>query len=199
MAICNQLNVRFNRQEIDNTFDFYLINTTEKYIPFGAKCLDFETGKIESLAFENGKSLYLMLKKEILSKMDLVKQLDNEKLYVKRINSSEIPNYILFRLFLYSLNNFNSENLSFNNLTGKFYIFKPEWMKKNRSSFTALGINVDADMNILVEAATFAKYSLFKKNKKINEYPKYIYSNKNCSLKRVFDITSDDVYKKKGI
>ena len=51
MAICNQLNVRFNRQEIDNTFDFYLINTTEKYIPFGAKCLDFETGKIESLAF----------------------------------------------------------------------------------------------------------------------------------------------------
>ena len=67
MAICNQLNVRFNRQEIDNIFDFYLINTTEKYIPFGAKCLDFETGKIESLAFENGKSLYLMLKKEILS------------------------------------------------------------------------------------------------------------------------------------
>ena len=56
MAICNQLNVRFNLQEIDNTFDFYLINTTGKYIPFGAKCLDFETGKIESLAFENGNS-----------------------------------------------------------------------------------------------------------------------------------------------
>lgn len=199
MAICNQLNTSFNYQQINNEFDFYLINTTDKYIPFGAKCLDFESGKIESLAFENGKSLYIMLKKEALSKMNLVKQLDNEKLYVKKIGSSEIPNYILFRLFLYSLNNFNSENLSFNNLTGKFYIFKPEWMKKNRSSFTALGINVDADMNILVEAATFAKYSLFKKSKKINEYPKYIFSNKNCSLKRVFDITSEDVYIKKGI
>lgn len=67
-------------------------------------------------------------------------------------------------------------------------------MKKNKTSFTALGINVDVDMNILVEAATFAKYSLFKKSKKINEYPKYIFSNKNCSLKRVFDITSDEVY-----
>lgn len=199
MAICNQLNTSFNYQQINNEFDFYLINTTDKYIPFGAKCLDFESGKIESLAFENGKSLYIMLKKEALSKMDLVKQLDNEKLYVKKIGSSEIPNYILFRLFLYSLNNFNSENLSFNNLTGKFYIFKPEWMKKNRSSFTALGINVDADLNILAEAATFAKYSLFKKSKKINEYPKYIFSNKNCSLKRVFDITSEDVYIKKGI
>ena len=100
MAICNKLNASFNHQEIDNKFDFYLINTIEKYIPFGAKCLDFESGKVESLAFENGKSLYIMLKKEILSKMDLVKQLDNEKLYVKRISSSEIPNYILFRLFL---------------------------------------------------------------------------------------------------
>ena len=69
MAICNQLNASFNHQEIDNKFDFYLINTTEKYIPFGAKCLDFESGKIESLAFENGKSLYIMLKKEILSKL----------------------------------------------------------------------------------------------------------------------------------
>lgn len=199
MAICNQLNVSFNYQQIDNEFDFYLISTTEKYIPFGAKCLDFESGKIESLAFENGKSLYILLKKNKLSKMDLVKQLDNEKLFAKKINAFEIPNYILFRLFLYSLNNFNSDNLSFNNLTGKFYIFKPEWMKKNRSSFTAIGINVDSDMNIVVEAATFSKYSLFKESKKINEYPKYVFSNKNCSLKRVFDITSDEVYIKKGI
>ena len=38
-----------------------------------------------------------------------------------------------------------------------------------------------------------------KKSKKINEYPKYIFSNKNCSLKRVFDIISDEVYIKKGI
>ena len=48
MAICNQLNVNFNYYAIDNEFDFYLIVTTEKYIPFGAKCLDFESGKIES-------------------------------------------------------------------------------------------------------------------------------------------------------
>mgnify|MGYP003181043309 CR=1 FL=1 len=85
MAICNQLNVNFNYYAIDNEFDFYLIVTTEKYIPFGAKCLDFESGKIESLAFENGKTLYIMLKKEILSKIDLVKQLDNEKLYIKKL------------------------------------------------------------------------------------------------------------------
>lgn len=199
MAICNQLKVDFQYMQIDSEFDFYLISTTEKYIPFGAKCLDFEGGKIESLAFENGKSLYIMLRKKRLSKVELVKQLDNEKLFIKQISASGIPNYILFRLFLYSLNNFSSENLSFNNLTGKFYIYKPEWMKKNRSSFTAISINVDLEMNILTEAATFAKYSLFKKNKKLTEYPKYVFSNKNCSLRRVFDVSSDEVYIKKGI
>ena len=198
-AICNQLNVRFNYSQVDAVYDFYLISTVEKYIPFGAKCLDFEDGKVESLAFENGKSLYIMLKKGYLTKLELVKLLDNEKLIVKKVEAADIAEYILFRLFLYSLNNFTSETLSFNNLTGKFYIYKPEWMKKNRSSFTAIGVNVDSDMNIVLEAATFAKYSLFTKTKKINEYPKYVFANKNCSLKRVFEITTDDVYIKKGI
>lgn len=199
MAVSNQLEVSFQYQQINNKFEFYLISTTEKYIPFGAKCLDFKDGKIESLAFENGKSLYIMTKKNIFSKMSLVENLDNDKLYIKQLNAPEIPQYILFRLLLYSLNNYNADNLSFNNLTGKFYMFKPEWMKKNRSSFKAISINVDSSMNILVEAVTFAKYSLFKKNKKINEYPKYVFSNKNFSLKRVFDVSSDEVYIKKGI
>lgn len=130
MTICNQINASFNYLQIDNEFDFYLISTMEKYIPFGAKCLDLESDKIESIAFENGKSLYIMIKKDKLSKIALCKQLDNEKLMVKKINAIEISNYILFRLFLYSMNNFNTESLSFNNLTGKFYIFSPEWMKK---------------------------------------------------------------------
>lgn len=199
MAICNQLKVDFQYSQIDSEYDFYLISTTEKYIPFGAKCLDFEGGNIESLAFENGKSLYTMFRKKSLSKVDLSNRIDNDRLIIKQVGALEIPNYILFRLFLYSLNNFSSEKLSFNNLTGKFYIYKPEWMKKNGSSFAAISINVDSDMNILAEAATFAKYSLFKKSKKLTEYPKYVFSNKNCSLKRVFDDSSDDVYIKKVI
>lgn len=138
-AICNQLNVRFNYSQVDAVYDFYLINTVEKYIPFGAKCLDFEDGKVESLAFENGKSLYIMLKKGRLTKLELIKLLNNENLIVKKVEAADIAEYILFRLFLYSLNNFTSESLSFNNLTGKFYIFKPEWMKKIAVHLLRLG------------------------------------------------------------
>lgn len=199
MAISNQLNVRFDYQLIDSRLDFYLINTVDKYIPFGAKCLDVENVKVESLAFENGKSLYIMGRKDQLFKSELIKQLDNDKLFIRKVDSSDIPNYILFRLFLYSLNNFSSDNLSFNNLTGKLYIFRPEWMKKNRSSFTAININVDSNMHVIAEAATFAKYSLFKWSKKISEYPKYIFADKNCSLKRVFNSSVDEAYIRKGI
>ena len=199
MAICNQLDVRCDYHRIDAHFEFYLISTIEKYIPLGAKCLDSENGKIESIAFENGKSMYMMVKKGKLLQSDLVKQLNDNKLFIKKVESSEIHDYIIFRLFLYSLNNFNSESLSFNNLTGKFYIYKPEWMKKNRSSFTAININVDANMHIIAEAATFAKFSLFKGYKKINDYPKYVFANKNCSLKRVFDSNEEETYIKKGV
>ena len=98
-AICNQLEVHFNYPQVNATYDFYFISTVEKYIPFGAKCLDFEDGKVESLAFENGKSLYIMLKKDRLTKLELVKFLDNEKLIVKKVEAADIAKYILFRLF----------------------------------------------------------------------------------------------------
>lgn len=99
MAVCNQLDAHFNHQRIDEKYDFYLIATIEKYIPFGAKCLDFSEGKIESLAFENGKLLYIMLKKGKLSKMELVKLLDNDKLSIKKLTLLKYQNIYYFACF----------------------------------------------------------------------------------------------------
>lgn len=201
MAISNKLLVEFKHEKIDLYYDFYLIRTSDNYIPFGAKCLDVQNVLgVESIAFENGQSLYIMTKKEATTKFDLVNKIEDEKLSVTKVYSDDIAKYMLFRLFLYSLNNFESESLSFNNLTGKFYIYKTDWMKKNRSSFIAIEINVDSNMNIVLEAATFAKLSFFKENLKAKNYPKYVFSNKNNALKRVFTNTkSDEIYIKKGI
>lgn len=201
MAICNRLSVSYNFKNIDADYDFYMISTCDKFIPFGAKCLDISNGiRAESIAFENGRSMYVLTRKGVTNRIELTKNLNDEKLSIKKIDPNNIPSYLLFRLFLYSLNNFESDKLSFNNLTGKFYIYNPAWMKKNRSSFIAIGINVDQNMNITLEAATFAKLSLFKENKKLNEYPKYIFANKNNALKRVFDKkVYEEIYIKKGI
>lgn len=200
-AITNQLIVSFDYKKIDSSYDFYAITTSGKYIPYGAKCLDNKEGKVrfESIAFENGKTLYSMAGKGAVSLFDIVNGLDDDTLSVKKVDPKDIPDYMLFRLFLFSLNNFTNESLSFNNLTGKFYISQPGWMKRNGLTFTAISISIDKDMTISLEGVTFAKCSMFKDKKAIKDYPRYVFANKNYSLKRVFEANDDDTYVKKGV
>lgn len=191
MAITNKLIVEYKYNLIDRDFDFYEITTTEKYIPRGAYILDKPNCefKAESVVFDDHKALYVMFRKSTVSRMRLAKLLDDDKLAVNNIHASQLKRYILFRLFLFALNNYENQELSFNNITGKLYIYRSDWMAKNKKTFTALGVNVDSEMNIIAEAVTFSLLSNFKNTKKFKDYPKYIFSNKNCALKRV---TSDD-------
>lgn len=191
MAITNKLIVEYNYGLVDGDFDFYEITTTEKYIPRGAYILDKPNCefKAESVVFDDHKTLYVMFRKSTVSRMRLVKMIDDDKLMVNTIQASRLKTYILFRLFLFALNNYENQELSFNNITGKLYICRPDWMAKNKKTFTSLGVNVDNEMNIIAEAVTFSLLSNFKNAKKFKDYPKYIFSNKNCALKRV---TSDD-------
>ena len=202
MAITNHLNVSFNYKEIDNKYDFYIISTTDKYISNGAYVIDkpIDTLHAESVVFDNGRSLFIMFKKNNISRIELVRVLEDEKITVKQIESSDIKDFILFKLFLYGINNFDSETLKFNNVTGKLFIVNPKWIAKNRKSFKALNINVDNELNIKAEATSFNSLSLFKNQKKLIDYPKYSFANKNNALKRVLHFDSDEnVYIKKAI
>ena len=69
MAITNHLNVSFNYNEIDSKYDFYLISTTDKYISNGAYVIDkpIDTLHAESVVFDNGRSLFIMFKKNVIS------------------------------------------------------------------------------------------------------------------------------------
>lgn len=191
MAITNKLVVEYDYDLVDRDFDFYEIATTDKYIPRGAYILDKPNCefKAESVVFDDHTTLYVMFRKSTVSRMRLVKMIDDDKLMVNTLQASRLKTYILFRLFLFALNNYENQELSFNNITGKLYICRPDWMAKNKKTFTALGINVDSEMNIVAEAVTFSLLSNFKNVKKFKDYPKYIFSNKNCALKRV---ASDD-------
>ncbi len=186
MAITNQLKVTFNNELIDKIYDFFVVTTSEKYIPGGAYIIDkpIEKLKAESVVFDNGRSLFIMFKKGVISTISLVEMLEDEKITIKKITSSEIKDYYLFRLFLYSLNNFECDNLKFNNVTGKLIIVDPAWIKNNRKGFKALSINVDSEMHIIAEAVGFTNFTLFKGNKKIKDYPKYTFADKNNALRR---------------
>ena len=191
MAITNKLIVNYQFDIIDRDFDFYEITTAEQYIQYGAYILDkpnYEL-KAESVAFDDHKTLYVMFRKATISKLNFVKAVGDKNLTIKQISSSNIKGYILFRLFLFSLNNYGNHELTFNNITGKLYICKPNWMAKNKKVFKALEIKVDSEMNIAASAANFSLLSNFKNTKKLAQLPRYIFSNKNCALKR---ITTDD-------
>lgn len=201
MAISNELQVIFNYNIIDNLYDFYLINTSDKYISGGAYILDkpIDLLKAESVVFDNGRSLFLMFKKGVVNKFELINQLIDEKLTIKQILSTDLKDYILFRLFLYSISNFETDDNRFNNIAGKLFITRPKWMSKNKNTFKALNINVDDKLSLTAEAVTFSRTSLFFNKKILNDYPKYIFSNKNGALKRTFEINSDTTYIKKSI
>lgn len=201
MAINNKLLVQFKYKLIDEQYDFYVLSTSDKYIYNGAYVLDkpIECLKAESVVFDNSRSLFVMFKKGVINRFELMNQIEDEKISLKTVQASELKDYILFRLFLYSLNNFNSDNIKFNNITGKFYITNPKWIAKNKKTFKALNINVDQNLYIIGEASTFTQLALFTSKKTITDYPRYEFSNKNCSLKRVLHSDSDKTYIRKSL
>lgn len=201
MAIINNINVSFKYSEIDKEFDFYILTTTDKYINGGAYILDkpIESLRAESAVFDNGRSLFLMFKKGSISQLELAEQLEDDKMSLKKNDASGLKDYILFRLFLFSLNNFNSDEIKFNNITGKLYLTNSNWNYKNGKVFKALNINVDQSMNIVCETTSFTSVSLFKNKKAILNYPKYLFSGKNGSLKRALHPENDDVFVRKTL
>lgn len=201
MAITNKLQVEFNYKKIDESYDFYVVTTIDKYIKSGAFILDkpLESLRAESVVFDNGRSLFIMFKKGMINRLDLINQIEDEKLSLKQVNSYELKDYILFRLFLFSLNNFDTDEIKFNNITGKFYITSFSWLSRNKKSFKALNINVDQNLNIVGEATTFTHLSLFSNQKLLFDYPKYVFSDKNCSLKRVLRPNNNDAFIRKSL
>jgi len=192
-AITNKLAVSFNHKQIDDDFCFFQLTTSDKYIAKGAYVLDRPDLDLKALsvAFDYGRTAFVLFnKKDAPDKKGFIDSLGDEKLSIKQVYSSDIKDYILFRLFLYSLSNFSTDFLSYNNLTGKLILLDTCWMAKNKKSFKALDIDVDKDMCLLASATTFTATSLIKDKKALKELPKYVVGGKSNSLKRV--LTTDD-------
>ena len=194
MARINHLLVKFNHSLIDKNYDFYILTTNGNYIKRGAYVLDKPVEKLKalSLAYESGKNAFIMFKKDSVSKGYLNNEIEDEITKIDKILSNEIKDYILFRLLLYSLNNYESDEMSFNNLAGKLFIYSPSWMSKKRKSFTALNVDVDIQMNLKAEATTFTCLSLFnEKVKKDYTVSKYEFASNN-TLKRVLHYDNEN-------
>lgn len=199
----NELLASFEYFNIDRDYDFYYVTTSDKYIKGGATFLDIDDIKVSALQFESGKSFWVMLHKNAISRAELVRLLntkeDGDSLSIKAMTSSSIPVHLLTQLFLNALTSPVDEMISFNNLSGKLLCFRPAWLNKDKDNFIwgmqCLEVKIGDDMCVKLVAHRMTALALKKQMKfekrKLQDYPQYEFSYNNNTLKRVSNENKD--------
>lgn len=199
----NELLASFEYSSIDRDYDFYYVTTSDEYIKGGAAFLDIDDIKVSALQFESGKSFWVMLPKNAISRAELVRLLntkeDGDSLSIKAMTSSSIPVHLLTQLFLNALTSPVDEMISFNNLSGKLLCFRPAWLNKDKDNFIwgmqCLEVKVGDDMCVKLVAHRMTALALKKQMKfekrKLQDYPQYEFSYNNNTLKRVSNENKD--------
>ncbi|SNV51197.1 Uncharacterised protein [Chryseobacterium taklimakanense] len=207
MKICkiNRLKINLTLDNIFRDFIIVKFSTSENYIKYGALILDELSYALEakSIVFEGGKSFYALFEKEKIEKIDLSKSLEKlesgETLFYKLLNTteiSEIANHTIAQLLINSLSNPKNNKLSFNNLTGKLYLFSPNFFKISKTKdreqvfkIVALELNIASDLSFQLNVKTFSSVLLSKhmdfSKKKFSEFPKYTFVHSTGTLRRV--------------
>lgn len=199
----NELLASFEYSSIDRDYDFYYVTTSDKYIKGGAAFLDIDDIKVSALQFERGKSFWVMLPKNAISRAELVRLLntkeDGDSFSIKAMTSSSIPVHLLTQLFLNALTSPVDEMISFNNLSGKLLCFRPAWLNKDKDNFIwgmqCIEVKVGDDMCVKLVAHRMTALALKKQMKfekrKLQDYPQYEFSYNNNTLKRVSNENKD--------
>lgn len=203
----NKLNITINSERIFQDFSIVKFSTTENYIKYGALILDELSSvlKAKSIVFEKGKSFYALFDKNTINQTDLSKELekieDGETLSFKILNKNEIgeiAEHTISQLLINSISTPNHRKLTFNNLTGKLYIFSPAFFKISKSKdkeqifkIVVLELNISPDLSLQLSVKTFSSVLLSKQmdfsKKKFTEYPKYTFVHATGTLKRVLN------------
>lgn len=211
----NKLMLTIDFEKLNEKYDIFKITTSDKYISEGSYILDMPSLKLKSIFYSgNSKDLYLLANKYdnlFQTIKDYISiQPNGDKLSIEKISlkNEKYPYYIAGNLFLNSLNNGNSDEFKFNNLTGKLYCFNSNknFIEKRKdqqgnqyiSRITALQIKIDYNMCLCLNVKTFTNYRLkglinfSKSHKNWNNYPKYTLSKPYNFLKRVMPNEKDN-------
>lgn len=181
---------------IDSKYDIFAVKTDDKYFSRGSKTLDSPLAdkRVLSLCFESGKIFYVLLEHNSENKKIIRKICDEtedaDKISITQINSADMDNNLLVQLLINGISSKSHPYLQFNNLTGRFFCFCPEWIirdKNNIKQIKTIEFHVNKDNILEMNLRTFTslKYKEYLKfdKKKWYEYPQYMISVDN-SLRR---------------
>ena len=204
----NTLEIDLNYANILNDFSIVQFSSTEDYIKYGALFLDEInlTLKTKSIVFEQGKSFFALFDKYDFEKIDLSLKLKSlkfsETLIYKIIDSenelNKIPRHLLSQLLINSISTPKHKRLSFNNLTGKLYLFNTNHFKISKTrekeqifKIVGLEFKINKTLSLELNVRTFSNVLLSKKmdfsKKKFRDYAKYTFVYATNTLKRVLN------------
>lgn len=202
----NKIIYEFSRKDLEEKYDFFTIETSEKYIKRGAFILDAPTlnDKIKSIVFESGRKVFVMMERGMDNK-SLLKQLlkeieEGKNLFLADCTADGISDYLILRLLLNNLSSYDSDFLRFNNLTGHLYCFHQDWLKRGKNKnediiwkvpCLEIGItdNFCLEMNVRTFTSERLKNRITFKNRKFEEYPQYVFAKGNTLRRKITDDT----------
>lgn len=209
----NKLSLDINSEQILNDFSVIKFSTSEKYIKYGALFLDDVNlnTQARSIVFEGGNSFYALYDKDSSINLDISKKIQSlnhsDSLLFKEINDKKelsiIPTHLLAQLLINSISTPKHKRLSFNNLTGKLFLFNANHFKVSRTRdkeliFKIVGIEfkINKDISLELNVKTFSNVLLSKKmdfsKRKFSDFPKYTFVYATNSLKRILGSDNKD-------
>lgn len=173
MIISNKLDIIFDKENIMKDFDIYMVSREGKGIYFKSNILDVPNIKFKakSVVYTYGSDWFVMFSKNTLDEVKFKESITNEcpDVIINKIdirNDKAIYPNVLAQLLFNSLSSPERQRLQYNNLTGKLYYSRNEWMKNMPKSFYFLILKLSKDFYMTMSVETFSNVS--KLNGKVN-------------------------------
>ena len=206
----SRLKAQIDKEAIAAVYEFFYLETCEKYIKRGAYILDAVSmdRSVKAVKFESGKKMLVMLERNVNNVQKLKSTLheieEGSKYSIMQVSFKEIEDPVLVQLLLNALGSLDSDFLRFNNLTGHLYCYHEAWIKHGKEKTAdviwkvpALEISVDKNMCLHLDVRTFISEKLKNKvsfgKKKFEDYPKYVFSAKK-TLRRKLNSDTDTCF-----
>ena len=198
----NQLKIDMNTAMVDQKYDIFRIETSDKYFNRGAYILDAPLlcNNVCSVYFDSGKCFYVLMQKDTSNKTRLKNVLFNteggDKISISEQSASTLEQRAILSLLLNAISSYELEFLRFNNLTGHLYCFHPKWMKKSGKNnesrimkIPCLELSITNELRLSIAVRTFTsellKSKIAFKGRTFEQHPKYTLATNNTLRRRL--------------
>ena len=179
--LTNGLIYEIDKNKFKEKYDVVYVKTSDNDLKL-TKILQNEYSKSASVYHSYGKCLYALYKKDAVDLEEIRLKINDKDIEVGY--DVFLDDIIILNLLINSYNNFKNDNLSFDNLVGKLYIYNPA--KKTKNKIEALNVSIAHEVFKDKNSAVLMKVSstsFLKFDGNTNDYKSYFVLSAKDSLR----------------